>query len=193
MVRSFFRRGVVASELKPQPFTENYQAVCWDFDLSWNSSLRTLETTAISITSAGSIASGFLKAVLSTVASPLLLDIVINYDMSRVRRYMPSYIRAGWISETQQVAEALVHRERFKVFSEMYMVRDFRLVLCADVPDQSAEDATRALEAIVRAERKNGGLQCEPVIISEMRSPRVRSFNDQVGAANREFLVLCAL
>ncbi|KAF9780999.1 hypothetical protein BJ322DRAFT_291114 [Thelephora terrestris] len=49
------------------------------FDLSRNKSLRTLETTAQSITRAGGSAPEFLKTVLSSVASPGMLDVVITY------------------------------------------------------------------------------------------------------------------
>jgi hypothetical protein len=61
----------------------------------------------------------------------------------------------------------------FKVVGEMYRVREFRLVLCANVQDCTMERTIRALEECVEAERKNGGLDYlpgEPLIISEMRS-----------------------
>jgi len=152
----------------------------------------------VSITAAGDIASDFLKAVLSTVTSPLPLDLVINYDAFEVRCHVPPATRARDISPSEYAAEALVHLELFKVFSEIYMVREFRLVLCADEPppDPAAEDATRALECIVKAERMNGGfdyLSCEPLIISEMRSLRTRFTDDQVGAGGGQFIVTCAL
>jgi len=105
----------------------------------------------MSITSAGNVASGFLKAVLSTVTSPLPLDVVINYGLCWHR---PSSVH---VAPSERDAEALAHLERFKVFSEMYMVREFRLVLCAEVFDWDAEEATRALECAVEAERMNGG------------------------------------
>jgi len=148
-------------------FTANYQAVGRDFDLSRNSSLRTLETTAVSITEAA-VASGFLKAVLSTVTSPLPLDLIINYGLSEVRCYRPYYVRAGNFFKTERAAEDLLHLERFKMFSEMYRVHEFRLVLCAEVYDWFAEEGTRALECVVEAERMNGGfdyLSCEPLVI----------------------------
>ena len=168
----------------------------WAFDLSHNSSLRMLETTAISITTAGDVASGFLKTVLSTVTSPLPLELVINYGTSEVYCHSPSYIRVGMVSPSERAAETLIHQERFKVFSEMYAVREFRLVLCADVFDRDAEDTTRALESVVEAERMSGGfdyLSCEPLIISEMRSPRTRRTDDQVGAGGGWVIVTCAL
>jgi len=165
----------------------------WDFDLSRNSSLRTLETTEISINFAGDVASGFLKTVLSTITSPLPLDLIVNYGRCEVWSYRPSLIRARSVSPSERSAEALVHQERFKMFSEMYMVREFRLVLCADVGNGAAVDVMRALESIVEAERVNGrldSLPCEPLIISEMRSRRTGRFCTQVGAsANRAILI----
>jgi len=183
------------SELKLQ-FTDNYDAVRWAFDLSHNSSLRTLETTARSITAAGDTASSFLRAVLSTVTSPLPLDLVVNYDMFEVHHYSPSYLRVGRISPSEWATQALDHLERFKVFCEMYVVRHFRLVLCADVLDCDIEDATRALKSVVKAERMNGGfdyLSCEPLIISEMRTHRTRRTDDEVGVGGAGVIVTCAL
>ena len=96
----------------------------------------------------------------------------------------------------ERAAEDLVHPERFKVFNEIYMVREFRLVLCADVRGCDAEDATRALESIVEAERMNGGLDyllCEPLIISETRYPRTRPTGARMGAGDGQVAVTCAL
>ena len=149
----------------------------WNFDLSRNSSLRTLETTAKSITAAGEAASGFLKTVLSTVTSPLPLDLLINYGAFGVSCHLPPPIRVWGVSPSKRAAEALVHQERFKLFSEMHMLREFRLVLCADVPDHVAEVVTRALERVLEAVRKNGGLGQLPrqsLVISEMRSHHTR-------------------
>ena len=138
----------------------NYQAVRWNFDLSRNSSLRTLETTANSITAAGEAASGFLNTVLSTVTSPLPLDLVINYDAFDVRYHVPPSTHVRDISPSRHVAEALVHLELFKVFREIYVVREFRLMRCADEAPlgHAAEDTTRALECVVEVERMNGDL-----------------------------------
>ena len=196
MVRNSPKGRAVANELKPQ-FTADYQAVRRDFDLSRNSSLRMLETTAVSIADAGDAASGFLKAVLSTVTSPLPLVLLVGYGAYEVRCHTPSYVRDCALSPSKRAAEDLVHLRRFKLFSEMFMVREFRLVLCTDVLGcAAAEDAKRALERIVKAERMNGGfdyLPCEPVIISEMRYPRTRRTDTQVGAGDGRTLVTCAL
>ena len=140
-----------------------------DFNLSRNKSLRALETTAASITAAGDTASGFLETVLSTITSPPPLDVVITYQDTE--------FDFRTFTRKKPVRVDCAHLARFKVFGEMHRVRGFRLVLCADVLDCMAEDAIRALEHIVEVERADGGLDyllCEPLIISERRSPRTR-------------------
>ena len=154
-----------------------------------------LETPAWTISVAGNTASGFLRAVLSTVTSPLPLDLLINYGVYVVSCHSPLHSRLHRISPDERAAEAHVHRERFKVFSEMYAVREFRLLLCADVLDYAIEDTVRALEWIVEEERMSGRLDylpCEPLIFSEMRSHRTRPFNNQAGACIPK-ITTCAL
>jgi len=88
---------------------------------------------------------------------------------------MPSSVRAA---PSEQDAETLAHQERFKVFNEMYMVRGFRLVLCAEVCAHSEERVPQVLERVVEAERVNGGfdyLPREPLFISERQSGSLRT------------------
>jgi len=149
----------------------------------------------MSITAAGDTASGFLRTVLSTVTSPLPLDLLINYDGFVVICHRPLYRSVDWILPSERAAEALDHRKRFKMFSEMYAVREFRLVLCADVLDYAIEDTMRALECIVEKERMGGRLDylpCEPLIFPEMRSLRTRPFDFQVGGSSVG-IITCAL
>ena len=78
----------------------------------------------------------------------------------------------------------LDHLERFKVFREMYGVREFRLVLCADVHDRIAVRATQALKCILEAERTKGGLDYllgEPLVIPEMKSRFTRLCDSRAG------------
>ena len=163
-----------------QQFIGNGQAVHRHFNLSRNKSLQTLETTAASITAAGDTASGFLATVLSTVGSPLPLNVVIVYrelDLNLDVCHWEKPVRVVYVSAERRAASALQHPERFKVFGEMHRVRDFRLVLCADVLSYVVEYAMGALERVVEAERKNGGLdylRYKPLVISEVRSPRAR-------------------
>ena len=104
------------------------------------------------ITSAD-VASGFLKAVLSTVAPSLPLDVIIGYSRYKVHCHRPSSVP---VAPSEQAAEVLVHLEQFKAFRDVYMVWEFRLVLCAEV-DRFEEDVSPTLERVVEAERVNGG------------------------------------
>ena len=143
----------------------------WHFNLSQNKSLQTLETTAQSIAAAGEAAPGFLKAVLSTIPSNRPLDVVITYQNFDVDHHVLTWtkpVRVYDTSKEERAKNVQHHQERFKVFNEMYGVREFRLVFCADVLDCIAKCAMRVLGGIVEAERKKGGLDylaCEPLII----------------------------
>jgi len=157
------------------------QAVRWNFDLSRNKSLRTLETTANSMVDTDT-APSFLSTVLSTIASPLPLDVVIVYEDSDVDRMVyywskPFFVK--YLHPVERAANVQHHQRRFKMFREMYMARKFRLVLCVDGVDcvTELEDATRVLESIVKVEKAKGGLDYfpyEPLIVAEIRSPRTR-------------------
>ena len=71
-----------------------------------------------------------------------------------------------------------------KVLREMHSVRDFRLVLCVDVLDCMAEEATRLLGDIVKAEEAKGGfdfLLSEPSVVCEKRVVRTRLSDFNVG------------
>jgi len=154
--------------------------VRWHFNLSRNKSLRTLETTAGSIATAGEAASGFLKAVLSTIPPHIPLDIVITYRECDFSCFGSTWAKPVYVEYPlpEIEAENVQHsRRQFKVFRQMYRVREFRLVLCVDVLDCVVEDTMWALESIVEVERESGRLDylvCEPLIISEMRVPRTR-------------------
>ena len=114
----------------------------------------------------------FLKTVLSTIAPPLPLNIVIIYqhcDFGYLTSRPKKPVTLVAFTPGEQVVAALRHQQRFKELHEMYMVRKFRLVLSVDVPDSVAEYAVRALEHLVNTEKANGGfdyLLHEPLIIS---------------------------
>ena len=169
------------------------------FNLSRNKSLRTLETTASSIATAGDSASGFLKTVLSTIKSPLPLDVVITYeDLNFDYRACPwtGFVRARPTFTDWGSANTIHQLEPFKVFGEMYRVRAFRLVLCADVMDCIMERAIQVLKSVVEVEMANGGLDyllSEPRVISEIRSPRTRPSDDSVGWTGRHSIRASAL
>jgi len=64
--------------------------------------------------------------------------------------------------------EELWHRELFKVFLEMCTLRDFQLVLCADVSDRVGECAIQVLKQAVARERLNRPL-LEALVICSLR------------------------
>ena len=167
-------------------FTEDDQAVRWHFDLSQNKCLRTLETTAESMV-APDASPSFLSIVLSTVTSPLFLDVVVVYWEGNVDRMVYYWLKPVVVVHLlpEDIADnALYHRRRFEQFREMYRTREFRLVLRVDVLDCIVEDVIRSLECVVETEKVKGGLDyfpCEPVIISEVQSPRTGLGNNHVG------------
>ena len=149
------------------------------FDLSKNKCLRTLETTALSILCARRTASRFLKAVLSTTVPSLPLDVVITYQDEDLGPPLRGDRVARMLYDpgTEPYEEDDEDSLRFKVFREMYKVRSFRLVLCADVFGCALMHSMRVLRQMVAKERESGRLdylQCEPSIISEVRAPRSR-------------------
>lgn len=160
------------------------------FNLSRNKALRTLETTAEAMTN-GEDSPSFFKTVLATITSPLSLDFVVVYWEYEVDCRVPTWPSATSIWDLPGETEshnALDHQQRFKTFREMYGVRGFRLVLCADVLDCVMEDAIENLEYFVEEEKEKGELDylfCEPLIISERRSPRIAEFYDHVGSTER--------
>jgi len=131
----------------------------------------------------------FLRTVLSTISSPLPLDIIIVYQ-----HYDVGYMIAWWepfpmveFDGGPSAADGL-HRQRFKQLRKMYMVREFRPVFCADAIGCAMEHVMRGLEFIVEMERVRGRLDYllrKPSIISEIRSPRTRLHDDNVGGARR--------
>ena len=155
------------------------------FDLSRNKSLRTLETTAQSITCAGDAAAGFFKTVLSTIIPSLPLDVVITY---RDRDFGVSAWEAdGPSSLSFPSVPATRYSWQFKVFKEMYETRKFRLVLYADVFDWAVERSRGVLEKTVEGEKASGRLdylKCKPLIISEGRAPHSRPIDLPTGGSS---------
>jgi len=157
--------------------------------LSQNKSLRALEIPAASITVADQPASDFLRTVLSSITSPVPLDVVIIY---------PFYLLGGggncgrcnsdpicFCHPSKEKTEKYVreYQQQLRVFHEMHSVRDFRLVLFADVSNYWVEHTIKRLERFVKAEKVKGGLgplPYKPLIISERQMLRTRH-SDHVG------------
>lgn len=172
----------------------NDEAVHSHFNLSQNKHLRTLETTAESMIHRSANPS-FLKIVLSTITSTLPLDITIIYQ-----HYDFGYLFQWWEKPVPTVegwgGGDSYGQQQFKVLQEMYMVRGFQLVLCADVLDGVTEYTIQGLKQAVEKEKVNGGfdyLPCEPSIISKVCSPHTRLSDDCVGGAGRSQINASAL
>jgi len=151
-------------------WTADERSLRWDYDLSRNKSLRTLETTAASIAAAGDQVSIFLKTVVSTITSPLLLDVVIIYtthDLSDSSLDLSPALAA--MVEREAAGYAASHEVRFRVFREMHQVRDLQLVLCAD-GGGSMWGYARKWNYVTEVERGKGVMEyilCEPLIVYE--------------------------
>ena len=156
-----------------------------DFDLSRSKSLRTLQVAARSID--GRFMYGpsdapaiLLKFALSTIRSPVFSEVTIFYRDYDFRGVQPNHnVLDGppicRMSPDEMVEDALWHRRRFEVFREMRKVRDFQLVLCADVWDRIGWFSVRVLEDAVAAEKARGGFDrffSEPMVVF---SPRASS------------------
>ena len=144
--------------------TNNFAAMSFlrDFDLSRNESLRTLQVTAQCVATVPGAASLLLKQVLSTVTSPSSFEVVILYrwsDFGGVGYYW-RYSDLPPLHEVLRAdgaAEALVHHKRFKLFREAHEVRDFRLVLDANVWGPVGEHSVQMLkEAVAKEKAENG-------------------------------------
>ena len=167
-------------------------------NLSKNKSLRMLETTGESIRGADDLTSDFLKTVLSSITSSAPLDIVVIYRDYEIcgqqdRGSGPFHFRLS----SQEVWDSNLpyYRRQLRVFRGMYRVRgDFRLVLCADVPDFMVERALDILGRVVEAGKVMGlGHSHEPLVISERRTLRTRNYDLNVGYSSEWYVPASAL
>ena len=139
----------------------------------------------------------FLTTVLSTITSRLPLDVIIDYDdvdVDRVRYLTsPGTFTCPLTLKDEITKNVLRYEQRFKLFREMYRVRGFRLVLCADVFNHSVGPAVQTLERLVRAEKEKGRLdylRCKPLTISEKRTLQTHAVNGKKIGWNRQWYLL---
>ena len=110
---------------------------------------------------------------LPTITSLVFSEVVIVYrdrDFSGVGHYPLSVFRE--ISPAGRATEASWHCSLFEAFREMYAMRDFRLVLCADVLCRVKEYTVGALECAVAVEKvaeRLGYLPSEPLVTHSLR------------------------
>lgn len=130
----------------------------FDVDLSRNKSLRALEVAASCVVGGSP---GFLAHALSTIRSPVFSEVIVFYrdcDFRGVqRRWHPGRDPLCPVSEHGEAQEALWYHKQFEVFREIHKVRDFRLVLRADVWERVGWYALKALDQAVAAEDEKGG------------------------------------
>ena len=155
--------------------------------LSWNKSLWTLELTASSINNAilgGSIhsVSSLLEYAFSTITSTTSLQVVVFYrdhDFGDVLDYSGNGLSGPFckMPEVERTEETLRHHQQFQVFRKVQKVRDFQLVLCADVWHRVGEYSMQVLKRAVEREKAKGvfdGFSSKPVVV---HSPRVTHAN----------------
>ena len=142
------------------------------YNLSKNISLRRLDLDAWLI--GGPAARDFLKTVLSTITSPLPLNVMIIYRESEVgfpfRNEARGPVPGGDLYARQRARLVRRHAKRLRAFSEMYGVRKFQLELYAGVPEWTQNQAEKMLEDILEEAAKDGGLDylgCRPRIAIE--------------------------
>ena len=154
------------------------------FNLSQNRSLRTLETTAESIAATWN-ASKVLTTVLSTVTSPALPDVVIVYRDSDLGCSSPGSAYPCSCRWGEADVGLPRYKRQFGMFRETHKIRDFRLVLCADVIGHTADHAIRRLKRIVKANGGLGYLRQKQSVISERRTLRTRITDYSAGWSSK--------
>ena len=126
--------------------------------LSQNKALRALEVTASSVLDGEP---DLLTYVLSTITSPVFSKVIVFYRDCDFRGVRPTWLinlyPFRWVSEAEQVEEASWHHRQFEVFRNMHRVRDFQLVLCADVQECVGEYTVQVLEEAIAAEEEIEG------------------------------------
>jgi len=168
-------------------FAEGNRVSLNHFNLSRIKHLRTLEITAESIVAAKSTAADFLKTVLSSVASPIPINIVIIYrdrDFGGIPRCNFCGPESSCFSRSPMLMVL-----GLGMFREIHDVHDFRLVLCADVSDSEMAHSMEVLEVIAKVAQ----LPHEPLIISEGRTLCTRSIDCNVGWSGNRPIVASAL
>jgi len=149
-----------------------------DFNLSRNKSLRTFEVTAryTSLATASS-----LNYALSTITSPVFSKVIVfyrDYDFMGVSHCsgdpLPTF---HWVSPYQKKKALSRQRMRLQVFRGMHKVRDFELVLCADVWHHLGKHTMGELNRAVAVEKAENGFSdfsSEPLVTY---SPRRSSYS----------------
>ena len=115
--------------------------------------------------------------MLSTITAPSFLRVVVVYlwhDFRGVETCLrPGVPLTRELSQADIAGEASRHRRRFGVFREAHKVRDFQLVLSAEVWSPLVEYSVRMLKEAVAEEKARNGFGDflpEPLIIDNLSS-----------------------
>ena len=126
--------------------------------------------------------SSLLEYAFSTITSTTSLQVVVFYrdhDFGGVHGYWRDRLSGPFrkMSKAERTEEILRHHKQFQVFRKVQKVRDFQLVLCADVWHRVGEYSMRVLKRAVEREKAKGvfdGFSSKPVVV---HSPRVTHAN----------------
>ncbi|KAF9642465.1 hypothetical protein BDM02DRAFT_3264464 [Thelephora ganbajun] len=156
-----------------------------DFDLSQNESLRTLEITAYHLDCALEAGSpnttpSLLAYALLTITSHAFSEVIvyhrgqdfcgIGFPWQNPPTFQPS--PAGAAREDSR------HHQRFKALRRVHRIREFELVLCADVWDGVGEYSVEKLKRAVAVEKARGtfdNIFQEPSVIYSPRESRIET------------------
>lgn len=86
-------------------------------------------------------------------------------------------VRVGYKFEEEKVKRDETHSKLFTAFREMYRVRDFQLVLCADTHVRAQRYSMDLLNSVVEEKRKEeefASSLSKVSVIFDRRSPRIR-------------------
>ena len=118
-----------------------------------------------------------LTYALSTITSPVFSEVIVSYRAFDFRG-----AKSPWSDQplcpflpAEIAMEASWHEQLFEMFRTMHKVRDFQLVLCADVWDGARGYTVRLLKQAVAAEeagRGFDGIFPEPPVICSLRGFR---------------------
>jgi len=125
-------------------------------------------------------ASSLLKHALSTIRSPSFFEVGVLFrwdDFRGVESWQnPDRPPLRQMSPTEKAEEASWHRRRFEVLRSVRNVRDFRLVLSAEVWDPVGEYSVRMLKEAIAVEKADGGFDSffsEPSVTYSPRRSRL--------------------
>ena len=124
-------------------------------------------------------ASSLLRYALSTIASPSFSQVVVVHGWRDFRGVeispRPGQPLLREVSRVERAEEAVRNHERFEVLRAAHKVRNFQLVLCAEVWDPVVEYSVRMLKEAVAEEKAKVGFDdflSEPLVLCHPQRSR---------------------